>query len=69
MTFPDGHLLDDLIVFPHVASRGYELSLPDLREARPEVLDEFATVWQNNLLQLPEGVRISFQSERAHLRL
>ncbi len=64
MTFPDGHLLDDLIVFPHVASRGYELSLPDLREARPEVLDEFAALWQNNVLQLPEGVRISFQSER-----
>jgi len=64
MTFPDGHLIDDLIVFPHVASRGYELSLPDLREARPEVLNELSDLWHSVLLQIPEGLRMSFQSER-----
>ena len=65
MSFPDGRLLDDLIWFPNVASRGYELSLPDLREARPEVLNAFATTWENFLVQLPEGVRLSFQSDRS----
>lgn len=65
MNFPDGYLLDGLIVFPHTAARGYELSLPDLREARPSVLNEFGAVWQNFLLSLPDGVRLSFQSDRS----
>ena len=65
MSFPDGRLLDDLILFPNVASRGYELSLPDLREARPEVLNAFATTWENFLLPLPDGVRLSFQTDRS----
>src|ERR1044071_10314257 len=63
MSFPDGYLLEDLIIFPDVASRGYELLLPDLREARPEVLNEFSDLWQNWLLQLPKGIRLSFQSD------
>ena len=65
MTFPDGFLLDDLIVFPNAASRGFELSLPDLREAQPSVLNEFSMAWQNFFLQLPEVVRLSFQSDRS----
>ena len=65
MNFPDALLLDGLIVFPNAASRGYALSLPDLRQARPAVLNEFARVWENFLKQLPDGIRLQFQTSRS----
>jgi type IV secretion system protein TrbE len=64
MTCPDALLLQDLIVFPHVASRGYALALPDLRHASPDVLNHFSDAWQHFLLQTPDGMRLQVQTTR-----
>ncbi len=64
MTCPDGLFLNNLIVFPHVASRGYTLTIPVLRYAQPAVLNQFKTAWQNFLLQLPDGMRLQIQATR-----
>ncbi|MBL9166650.1 MAG: hypothetical protein JNN07_02840 [Verrucomicrobiales bacterium] len=64
MICPDALLLRGLIVFPHVASRGFSLTLPDLRHAGPEVLNGFNDAWQNILLQLPPGMGMQVQTTR-----
>ena len=65
MSFPDGHLIKDLIIYPLFASKGFELVLPDLREAGPAALNAYAETWQNILLQVPENFRLSFQGNRS----
>ncbi len=65
MSFPDARLLDGLIVFPHAASRGFALALPDLRQARPAVLNEFSALWESFLKQLPATLRLQFQTSRS----
>ncbi len=64
MICPDALLLQNLIVFPHVASRGFSLTLPDLRHSSPEVLNQFNDAWQNILLQLPAHMRLQVQTTR-----
>ncbi len=64
ITFPDGYLLDDMIVFPRAVSRGFELALPDLRQAQPAARNALAAAWQSYLLLLPDHVRLQFQAHR-----
>lgn len=64
MIFPDALLLDGLVVFPQSASRGYALVLPDLRHARPAVINSFAAAWETFFKDLPDSMRLQFQTNR-----
>lgn len=64
MNCPDALLLENLIVFPHVASRGFSLILPDLHHGSPEVLNAFSQAFQGFLVQLPREMRLQVQTTR-----
>lgn len=64
MNCPDALLLENLILFPHVASRGFSLLLPDLHHASPDVLNAFNDALQGFLLQLPNTMRVQIQTSR-----
>lgn len=63
MIFPDGMLAGDVIVYPGVISRGYELVLPDLRQAASGAVNDYMSVFETFFVSLPPEVRASFQQE------